>query len=135
MISNERVTLRATVFWGKFEKKDEMSGKYQVVLGNLSESAVAKLNELGIRVKDTEAMGSCITTKSNWPIVPVDVDGNSFADKTQMIGNGTIVRASLKPFAYSVGANSGVTTLPQRIVVEDLVTYAEGGDFDEGEVL
>lgn len=136
MISNERVTVRAVVNFPKFEVTDEMSGKYQVVLANLSPAAVEKLEELGIKVRnDNGEMGATIKPTSKWPIIPVDVDGNSFMGATNQIGYGSVVRATIKPFAYSVGGNSGVSPKIERIVVEELAVPAAGGDFVEGDVL
>lgn len=136
MISNERVTVRAVVNFPKFEVTDEMSGKYQVVLANLSPAAVEKLEELGIKVRnDNGEMGATIKPTSKWPIIPVDVDGNSFMGATNQIGYGSVVRATIKPFAYSVGGNAGVSPKIERIVVEELAVPAAGGDFVEGDVL
>lgn len=136
MISNERVTVRAVVGFPKFEVLDEVTNKYQVVLGNLSQAAVEKLEELGIGVKqDTKGEGgSFIKPTSKWPIIPVDVDGNSFMGATQQIGYGSVVRATIKPYAYNVGGNSGVSPKIERIVVEELASPATS-DFEEGEVL
>ena len=137
MISNERVTVRAVVNFPKFETTDEMSGKYQVVLGNLSPAAVEKLEELGIKVRqDNGEMGATIKPTSKWPIIPVDVDGNSFMGATSQIGYGSVVRATIKPFAYNVGGNSGVSPKIERIVIEELAVPQDGGgNFEEGEVL
>ena len=136
MISNERITVRAVVNFPKFETTDEMSGKYQVVLGNLSPAAVEKLEEVGIKVRaDNGDMGATIKPTSKWPIIPVDVDGNSFMGATSQIGYGSVVRATIKPFAYNVGGNSGVSPKIERIVIEELAVPQAGGEFVEGDVL
>lgn len=137
MISNERITVRAVVNFPKFETLDEMSGKYQVVLSHLSPAAVEKLEELGIKVRndDRGEMGATIKPTSKWPIIPVDVDGNSFMGTTQQIGYGSVVRATIKPFAYNVGGNSGVSPKIERIVVEEIAVPQAGESFEEGDVL
>ena len=136
MISNERVTIRAVVNFPKFEVMDDMSDRYQVVLGNLSPAAVEKLEELGIKVRtDNGDMGATIKPTSKWPIIPVDVDGNSFMGATSQIGYGSVVRATIKPFAYNVGGNSGVSPKIGRIVVEELAVPQAGGSVEEGDVL
>lgn len=136
MISNETVTIRATVAFPNFERVDSFSEKYSVQFANLSEAAVEKLEELGISIAEKEddkyGRGQYITSKSKFPIIPVDANGNSFEGQTQQIGYGSIVKATIKPVPYTMGGRSGVTPRVVRVEVEELVQSAvAGGGSDE----
>ena len=48
----EAVKLKATLFWCQHNKVNELSGKYQMILGQLSDAAVEALEGLGINVME-----------------------------------------------------------------------------------
>ena len=125
MLSNESVTIRGTVAFPNLEREDSMAGKYTVQLANLSDAAVEKLEELGIKVSfkdgDKYERGNFITCKSKFPIVPKDVDGNSFEGMTERVGYGSVVRAALKPIEWKMGGRSGVSPRIQFMVIDKLV--------------
>lgn len=125
MLNNESVTIRGTVAFPNLEREDSMAGKYTVQLANLSDAAVEKLEELGIKVSfkdgDKYERGNFITCKSKFPIVPKDVDGNSFEGMTERVGYGSVVRAALKPIEWKMGGRSGVSPRIQFMVIDKLV--------------
>ena len=125
MLSNESVTIRGTVAFPNLEREDSMAGKYTVQLANLSDAAVEKLEELGIKVSfkdgDKYERGNFITCKSKFPIVPKDVDGNSFEGMTERVGYGSVVRAAVKPIEWKMGGRSGVSPRIQFMVIDKLV--------------
>ena len=125
MLNNESVTIRGTVAFPNLECEDSMAGKYTVQLANLSDAAVEKLEELGIKVSfkdgDKYERGNFITCKSKFPIVPKDVDGNSFEGMTERVGYGSVVRAALKPIEWKMGGRSGVSPRIQFMVIDKLV--------------
>lgn len=125
MLSNESVTIRGTVAFPNLEREDSMAGKYTVQLANLSDAAVEKLEELGIKVSfkdgDKYERGNFITCKSKFPIIPKDVDGNSFEGMTERVGYGSVVRAALKPVEWKMGGRSGVSPRIQFMVIDKLV--------------
>lgn len=125
MLDNQSVTIRATVAFPNLEREDSMAGKYTVQLANLSDAAVEKLEELGIKVSfkdgDKYERGNFITCKSKFPIIPKDVDGNSFEGMTERVGYGSVVRAALKPVEWKMGGRSGVSPRIQFMVIDRLV--------------
>lgn len=130
MVNNESVTIRATIAFPNLEREDSMAGKYTVQLANLSDAAVEKLEELGIKVSfkdgDKYERGNFITCKSKFPIIPKDVDGNSFEGMTERVGYGSVVRAALKPVEWKMGGRSGVSPRLQFMVIDRLVEPEEG---------
>jgi len=48
---NEAVKIKADIMWAYLDKPNDMSGKYQVDLCNLSDKAAGALEELGLEVK------------------------------------------------------------------------------------
>ena len=90
------VKFEAEVQWAFFTKKNEMSGKYQVDLTNLSENAVKALTDAGLEPRNREdkpEKGWFITAKSNYEIKPVDKAGNEITDA---VGNGSKAVALIK---------------------------------------
>jgi hypothetical protein len=138
MIDNQSVTIRGTVAFPNLEREDSMAGKYTVQLANLSDAAVEKLEELGIKVSfkdgDKYERGNFITCKSKFPIIPKDVDGNSFEGMTDRVGYGSVVRAALKPVEWKMGGRSGVSPRIQFMVIDKLVepeVSTGGGSLDD----
>ena len=64
--------------------------------------------------------------KSKFPIIPKDVDGNSFEGMTERVGYGSVVRAALKPVEWKMGGRSGVSPRLQFMVIDRLVEPEEG---------
>ena len=68
------IKVEAEVQWAFFNKKNEMSGKFQVDLTNLSDNAVKALQDAGLEPRNREdkpEKGWFITAKSNYEIKPV----------------------------------------------------------------
>src|SRR6056300_273250 len=76
MEHTQRVKIKADVMWAYMDKPNDMSGKYQVDLCNLSDAAVKALEDLGVGVRQKEEKGYFITCKSNNPIRAYDKDGD-----------------------------------------------------------
>jgi len=69
--------IEADLMWAFLDTPNQMSGKYQVDLCNLSKPAIKALEEVGISVRNKEEKGFFITAKSkNYPITTVDAEGN-----------------------------------------------------------
>ena len=78
-MNTEAVKVKAEVMWAFLNKPNEMSGKFQVDLCNLSDKAVGALEEMGIEVKTKEGKGAYVTCKSTRPIAAY-VDGGSLLE-------------------------------------------------------
>ena len=71
----DAVKIKAEIMWAYLDKVNDMSGKFQVDLCNLSDNASKALEDLGIDVKTKEGKGKFITCKSTRPIIAYDDGG------------------------------------------------------------
>lgn len=117
------IKFEAEVQWAFFNKKSEMSGKYQVDLTNLSNGAVKALQEAGLEPRQREdkpEKGWFITAKSNYEIKPID---NSGIEITDPVGNGSRAIALIKPYEWSWKNKKGVSPSLVKIIITDLKVY------------
>ena len=133
MAEQAKVKVKCDLFWAQLNKQNEMSGKYQVDLCNLSDAACKALEDLGIEVKSNSNkpdLGKYITCKSNNVIKAFDVDGDEITEK---IGNGSKAKALLSAYEWKYKNKSGVSPTLWKLVVTDLVEYAgaDGGMGDD----
>ena len=133
-MNTEAVKVKAEVMWAFLNKPNEMSGKYQVDLCNLSEKAVDALEGLGIEVKTKEGKGRYITCKSQRPITAYD-DGGTMLEG-DILGNGSKAAAVITPYEWAFKGKKGVSPSLRKMVVTELVAYTGGGvDIDEDDLL
>ena len=133
----KRVKIKATVYWCSNKKVNEMTGKYQVDLCNLSESAVAALEDIGISARsndDRPEKGVFITCKSQNPIKVYDTDGDEIMED---VGNESKARAIVSAYPWTYKNKKGISPSLGKLVITDLVEYAggAGGDINENEAL
>ena len=87
------IKLKADVYWCQHNKVNDMSGKFQLNLCNLSDAAVEALEDMGISVQTGEEkkaeMGRYITCKSEKAIRVFDTDNDEI---TEAIGNLVVER-------------------------------------------
>ena len=125
------IKVRAEVMWSFTQKPNEMSGKYQVDLCNLSEKAVDAIEALGVDPrKDPEKKekGYFVTCKSARPITVVFPDGEKFEE---VLGNGSKVTAVLGTYDWTFKNKKGVSLSIKKLIVNELVEYAGAGDDDD----
>lgn len=118
------IKVEAEVQWAFFNKKNDMSGKFQVDLTNLSDNAVKALEEAGLEPRqraDKPEKGWYITAKSNYEIKPVDKSGNEITD---IVGNGSKAVALIKPYEWSWKNKKGVSPSLVKIIINDLKVYS-----------
>ena len=134
-MNTEAVKVKAEVMWAFLNKPNEMSGKFQVDLCNLSDKAVGALEEMGIEVKTKEGKGAYVTSKSTRPIAAYD-DGGSLLEG-DILGNGSKAAAIITPYAWSFKGKKGVSPSLRKMVITELVPYTGGGGgaFDEDDLL
>ena len=127
----KKVKVQAEVMWAFLDKPNELSGKYQVDLCNLSKDAVKTLEEMGVNVRkkeDQPEKGSFITAKSsNYPIAALDLDGHPITAK---VGNGSKAVALLAPYEYTFKGKKGVGVGINKLVVTDLKVYETDSEED-----
>jgi hypothetical protein len=134
-MEQQAVKLKADVMWAQTNRINEMSGKYQINLCNLSDAACEALEKLGIDVKEKEDQGKYITCKSAKPIKVFDTDGDEIEEN---IGNGSKAKAIVTAYEWKYKNKKGVSPSLKKIVITDLVEYvgASGGSLkDDDEVL
>jgi hypothetical protein len=120
----EAVKLKAVVMWCQNKEPNEMSGKHQIDLTQLSDAAVEALEAMKIDVKEKEGMGKYITCKSARPIKVLDVDGDEIHEK---IGNGSKAKCIVSSYEWKYKNKKGVSPSLQKIVITDLVEFGGGG--------
>lgn len=126
------VKVQAEVMWAFLDQPNQLSGKYQVDLCNLSTEAVNKLKQIGVNVRtkpDQPEKGHFVTAKSvNYPIKAEDKDGNPINGK---VGNGSKAIALLKPYEYTYQKKTGVAVGVGKLIITDLVLYEADDSTEE----
>lgn len=121
--------------WCYFNTTNNLSGKYQVDLVNLTPEHLSLLESLGLKARtrnDRPEKGNFIVCKSMRPMVPLDQSGDLISDPGS-VGNGSRANVRLTyyvPKKKPVGAPDRSPSL-QKIVITDLVVY--GGADDSGD--
>jgi len=148
-MENMTATVRATVAFPNLTKPETPFGggegtHYTVQLANLSDAAVEKLEELGVKVKskdDDYGRGRFVQAKSKFPIVhngkTVVVDTENNPVDSDLIGPGSVVRATLTVYEHRMSKQYGNGVRVLKLVVEELAQAVASADFvdEEEEVL
>lgn len=129
--------VQAEIMWAFLDTPNQLSGKYQVDLCNLSKEAVQTMEAMGINVRskpDQPEKGFFITAKSsNYPIKAEDINGNPISAK---VGNGSRGVALLKPYEYTYQKKKGVGVGINKLTVTELKEYlADEADVVTDDVL
>lgn len=124
------IKVKADIMWACTSEPNRESGKYQVDLCNLSDKAIAALEDMGIPVRNKQdEKGFFVTAKSaNYPIPVVDEAGNTI---NALIGNGSKGVALIKPYAYTYKGKRGVGAGINKLTVTELVEYHKQGSEEE----
>lgn len=124
--------------WSNLHHVNEMSGKYQVDLTNLSDKAIEELAKDGITAVESKKAGDergvYITCKSTYPILAYYDDGSEVPSNIQ-IGNGTLAVATIKPYEWNFKGKTGVSPTIVRLIVTKLIEYGNEEFDDEGEAV
>lgn len=124
-----------TLYWPFLYERNNMSGKYQVDIANLSDAQVEKLEDLGLSVRNKgDDRDNFLTAKSkNYEIRAYDKNGDEI--KGVNVGNGS--KATILFDTYSWKSPTGMqgTSLSiKKLVVTDLVSYGDVDEVGEDEV-
>lgn len=114
--------------WANTARVNDMSGKYQIDVCNLSEAAVKAIEETGGAVRNREdkpEKGFFFTAKSNYEIPVVDTAGNEIKEQ---IGNGSKGHIIIQPYPWSFRGKNGIGLGASKVVVTTLVHYEDGGE-------
>ena len=135
---SDKLKIKATVYWASLNRKNEMADAYTVDLCNLSDKAVTALEDMGITIQENAEkkpeQGKYITCKSQRPIKAFDTDG---ADIDEDVGNGSKAICMIGSYPWTYKNKKGISPSLAKLVVTDLVAYANGGDIsaDDEDVL
>jgi hypothetical protein len=125
------IKIKADVFWCQHNKVNDMSGKFQLNLCNLSDAAVEALEDMGISVQTGEDkkadMGKYITCKSEKAIRVFDTDNDEI---TEAIGNGSKGKALVSTYSWTYKNKKGISPSLKKLVITDLVEYSASSGID-----
>ncbi len=127
----DNVKVKGTVEWANLNVVNEMSGKYQFDLCNLSDNATTVLSEIGVEARyreDKPEKGNYITLKSNKPIKAYDNNGQLIGADV-LVGNGSKAVAIVGTYEWQFKNKKGISPSLIKLVITDLVEYV-----DEAEV-
>jgi len=120
-MSGFQVKVNCTLHWAFLNKPADMSGKYEVILGNLSDAAVTNLTGAGINVKtreDRPEQGRYIVCRSTHPIVAYDESGGEIK---ALVGNGSRATAVVGSYEWAGKTKKGVSPSLRKLVVTNLI--------------
>jgi len=134
--SMKPVKVAGELYWSNWMKEynkkfNEANDKYECTLGQLSDAACAKLEELGIKLKDKDTMGKYIVGKSKFLFEPVDEEGNPV--DISKIGNGTKCYALVSSYRHKMSAKFGAAPSIKKLVITELKLYIPEGVAEEQE--
>lgn len=125
--------LKATIMWANLNNVNEMSGKYQVDLTNLSDKAVSELAKDGLVARESDKEGDergvYITCKSNYAIPAYLEDGTEIG-KDVLVGNGSEAVVTVRPFSWEFKGKKGTSATIVKLTITKLIKYGEE-DSDE----
>ena len=120
--------ISAEIQWAYLDRRNDMSGKYQVDLTQLSDAAVDALEQNGITVHNKEGKGRYITCKSNNPIRAVNSAGDIL--EGNIVGNGSKATAVTNYYDYDNAFGKGRSPSLMKLVITDLEVYESVEDVD-----
>jgi hypothetical protein len=124
------LTIKGTLYWVERNKLNKFSDKYQIVLGNLSEKAVAALDDMGIAAANKgDEKDYFITMKSKNPMRVTDDQGVEY-DADVMIANGSEAVCVVGYYDWSVGTGRSPSMIKCKVTkmieyVDDTVDEAD----------
>lgn len=124
------IAVNTTLFWASLQQKNEMSDKFQVDLGELSDKAVMALEGMGIDVKNKEGQGNYVTVKSANPIKVYDENGMPI-DPNVKVGNGSKGKAALSFYDWTYKAKSGRSPSLVKLIITDLIEFGDNADIED----
>ena len=125
---SDKLKIKADVYWACLNRKNELADAYTVDLCNLSDKAVAALEDMGISIQENAEkkpeQGKYITCKSQRPIKAFDTDGDEINED---VGNGSKAVCMIGAYQWSFKAKKGVSPSLAKLVITDLVAFAGAG--------
>jgi hypothetical protein len=128
--------IKATLNYFRRDRSD-LSGKYEVNLCNLSNAVVKALEkEHGVTQVRNEgpehknhAWGSFTVARSDYPVRVLDSKKRPIGEEV-ILGNGTVVYASVNPYPWNFKGKKGVSLGCAGIQVIEFVEYSTDASID-----
>lgn len=128
------IEVKGDAFWVGTQTPDKFDpkGRYTMVVGNLSDAEIKKIEALGGKVNynpNKENQGKYIKLKSGFKIPAQTKDGTPL----DIVGNGSKIRVVVTPSKWDFAGKSGVSYWVGKkgVVVDDLVEYKAPEDNEE----
>lgn len=122
-----------TLFWQNLYKPNDMSGKFQIDLTNLSPKQIEKLEEMELNVRNKgDDRNDFITAKSKYEIRAYDKNGDELRDVT--IGNGSKASILFDTYSWkSPTGKKGTSLSIKKLIITDLQEYIDDsvGSFED----
>ena len=116
------VAVKGQIFWANLFHKNDLSGKYQYDLGQLSDGACEALEMLGIEVKSKgDDRAKFITIKSAFPF-RIEYEGAPL-DETIAVGNGTECVVAVGTYEWNFKGKTGVSPSQVKCQITKLEMY------------
>lgn len=107
----ETLNIIGTVSFPKLETKDDFAKRYTIEVCHLSDESVEAIEQfggvVGYKPNDRFARGRYIKFKSEDPIIPTDLDGNSYEGRTDEVTYGSTVECTIELHPFTVGKWDG----------------------------
>lgn len=128
-MSNNIVPVAAKLWWPFLSRVNDMSGKYQVDIAQLSDKAVEALEMMGLSVSNKgDERGNYITAKSNYPIEP-QFKGDRV--DASVLGNGTVATVAIAPYDWEFRGKRGRSANIKKMLVTEPVVYDADSDEED----
>jgi len=136
-IMSSSALVKGTVFYAFNNRVNQMSGKYQIDIGDLSVPAQQALESMGLDIKLKDKQGPHVTCKSKFPIAMYDDAGQEITDP---IANGSegVFKIGFYEYKTPQGQSGKSPKLvSNKITKLEIFTEGEGeggalaGDLDE----
>lgn len=139
----ENAVIEATLYWPNLTEKNDLSGKYQVDLGQLSADAVKTLKSWGLSIRNDMGdgekkpnKGDFVVAKSQYPIDVVFKAGIAEVDAS-VIANETKARVKINPFDWNfkgkLGTSLGIMKMQVTHLEEYVKSDTDADDFGDAE--
>ena len=130
-MARETAVVQGKAYWAKLNTPDEMSGKYQIDVCNLSDADITSLEKHGVQPKSRDdERGTFITARSKFdvPVISSDKEGMNGT----LIGNGSDVKVKIGfNKDHPMVSQYGTSMYLNKVMVTNLVAYEKDTDFDE----
>ncbi len=126
--------VRGTSMWARVleGQPNELSGKYQVDVCHLDGDIVSELKDRGVSIKNDEDRGDYVTAKAIRPPRIMDASKRTWSGAN--IGNGSVVKLSVKPYDWTFKGKSGVGLGLNQMMVVKHVEFEDDEDLEAEDV-